>query len=163
MNEVVIVNGKRTPFGNFGGTLKDVTTVELGAKVIKKVLEGMPVSVDEIDFLILGVCLPGNGLGAARQAVVASGLAIDTNAIAVDRVCCSAMAATGMGFEKIMAGRCKIIIAGGMENMSQTPYLVPQIRWGQRLGDFTVRDDLVIRNPYLNAPMAQYSGEVALE
>lgn len=163
MNDVVIVNGKRTPFGNFGGALKDVTTVELGAKAIKKVLKDMPVSGNEIDFLILGVCLPGNGLGAARQAVIASELSIDTNAIAVDRVCCSSMSAAGIGFEKISSGRCKIIVAGGMENMSRTPYMIPQMRWGQRLGDFTVKDELVIRNPYLNAPMAQYAGEVAVE
>lgn len=163
MDEVVLVNGKRTPFGNFGGSLKNITAVELGSKVIQAVLDKMPVRYEEIDFVIMGLCLPGSGLSPTRQAIIAAGLPIEINALTVDRACCSAIQAIGMGFESISSGRAKIIIAGGMENMSQTPYLVPQMRWGQRLGDFTVQDDLVIRNPYLNAPMAQYAGEVALE
>lgn len=163
MTGVVFVNGKRTPFGNFGGALKDITAVELGGMAIKGVLRDMPVEKNEIDFVIMGIGLPGSGLSPGRQTVFAAGLPVETNALTVDRACCSAMSAVGIGFEKILSGRCKIIIAGGMENMSRTPYLIPQLRWGQRLGDFTVEDDLVIRNPYLRAPMAQYAGEVAVE
>jgi acetyl-CoA C-acetyltransferase len=163
MTDVVIVQGKRTPFGNFGGSIKDITTVELGAKAIKAALAGMPLEGKDIDQVIMGICLPGSGLSPCRQAIMAAGLPITTNALAVDRACCSAMSAMGLGFEKIRSGRAKVIVAGGMENMSQTPYLVPQMRWGARIGDITIKDELVIRNPYLQAPMAQYAGEVAME
>ncbi|MEW6673908.1 MAG: thiolase family protein [Thermodesulfobacteriota bacterium] len=163
MEEVVLVKGVRTPFGNFGGALKDVPAVELAAKAIRAVLDEMPVMDEEIDFVIMGQVLPGSGQSAARQAVIAAGLPIGMNALTVERACCSAMHAVGISFENISSGRAKIMIAGGMENMSQTPYLVRQMRWGQRLGDITVEDELVIRNPYVKAPMAQYAGEVALE
>lgn len=163
MEEVVLAEGIRTAFGNFGGSLKEISVVELGGKVIRAVLDRVPVADDEIDFVIMGHCLPGSGLSPARQTIIAAGMPIEMNALTVERACCSAMHAIGMGFESISSGRAKIIIAGGMENMSQTPYLIPQMRWGQRLGDFAVLDELVIRNPYLKAPMAQYAGEVALE
>ena len=163
MEEVVLVKGIRTAFGNFGGTLKDITAVELGAKVIRAALDNVPVADDEIDFVFMGLVLPGSGQSAARQSIIAAGLPLGTNALTVERACCSAMHAVGMGFESISSGRAKIVIAGGMENMSRTPYLVPQMRWGQRLGDIMVQDELVIRNPYVKAPMAKYAGEVALE
>ena len=163
MEEVVMVKGIRTPFGNFGGSLKEITAVELGGKVIRAALDKVPVTQGEIDFVIMGHCMPGSGQAPARQSIIAAGLPIETNALTIERACCSAIHAIGMGFESISSGRTKIMIAGGMENMSLTPYLVPQLRWGQRLGDITIMDELIIRNPYLKAPMAQYAGEVALE
>ncbi|MCX5819789.1 MAG: thiolase family protein [Deltaproteobacteria bacterium] len=163
MEDVVIVKGIRTPFGNFGGALKEVTAVELGAKVIRASLDKVSVTDEEIDLVVMGLVLPGSGQSPARQAIIAAGLPLSTNALTVERACCSAMHAVGMGFESISSCRTKIVIAGGMENMSRTPYLVPQMRWGQRLGDITIQDELVIRNPYVKAPMARYAGEVALE
>jgi acetyl-CoA C-acetyltransferase len=163
MEEVVMVKGIRTPFGNFGGSLKEIPAVELGGKVIRAALDKVPVTQEEIDFVVMGLCMPGSGQSPARQAVIAAGLPIETNALLVERACCSAMQAIGLGFESISSGRAKIMIAGGMENMSRTPYLVPQLRWGQRLGDITVMDELIIRNPYVKAPMAKYAGEVAQE
>lgn len=162
MEQVVIVKAKRTPFGNFGGALKDITTVELGSKAVSAAIEGA-VDPQDIDFLIMGNNMPGSGLSPARQVVMAAGWPKETNAMLLDRACCSSMSAIGIGFEKIMMGRAKIVVAGGMENMSRTPYLLPQLRWGQRIGDFMVKDELVIRNPYLQAPMAQYAGEVGVE
>lgn len=161
--EVVIVDGKRTPFGNFGGALRDVPAVELGGKVIQAVMDGKHLEASELDMVIMGICLPGSGMSPGRQAVLAAGLPVTLSALTVDRACCSAMSAMGLGYEFIRNGTMEAVIAGGMENMSRTPYLVPQMRWGQRLGDFVVEDELVIRNPYLRAPMAQYAGEVALE
>ncbi len=163
MNDVFLVDGKRTPFGRFGGTLRDVPAVELGGKIIKSVLKDKPVDAEEIDMVIMGICLPGSGLSPGRQAAIAAGLPLTTNGLNIDRACCSAMTAVGLGYEFIKTGAKAVVLSGGMENMSSTPYLVPQMRWGQRLGDFTVKDELVIRNPYLQAPMAQYAGEVALE
>lgn len=163
MENIVIINGKRTPFGKFGGPLRDIPAVELGGLVIREVMKGLSISDEEVDAVIMGHCLPGEGLSPARQAVLAAGLPVDTNALTADRACCSALTAIGLGVQMIQMGQAKIVIAGGMENMSRTPYLIPKARWGARLGDFVVRDELVIRNPYLNEPMAKYAGEVAVE
>lgn len=161
--EVFLVDGKRTPFGNFGGSLKSIPTVELGVLSVKAVLKDKPITPEEVDMIIMGIGLPGSGLSPGRQVVLAAELPMATGALTVDRACCSAMTAMGLGFNYIKSQTAKVVVAGGMENMSRTPYLVPQMRWGQRLGDFEVRDELVIRNPYLKAPMARYAGEVALE
>ena len=162
LRDVVIVNAKRTPFGSFGGSLKDISNIELGAIAINAAIDGS-VPAEAIDQLIYGVVEPGSGLSPVRQIICAAGWPIDTNALCVERACCSGMSAMGLGFERIRSGRADIIVAGGCDNMSSTPYMLPQLRWGNRLGDFTVRDELVIRNPYLNAPMAQYAGEVGVE
>ena len=161
--EVFLIDGKRTPFGNFGGTLKGISAVELGVLSIKAVLGDKPIAPEEIDMIIMGIGLPGSGLSPGRQVVLAAELPMDTGALTVDRACCSSMTAMGIGFNYIRSNSAKVVLAGGMENMSRTPYLVPQMRWGQRLGDFEIRDELVIRNPYLKSPMARYAGEVALE
>ena len=163
MDEIVVVNGKRTPFGRFGGSLREIPSTELGGLAIRKVMENLPIDPKEIDGVIMGLCLPGVGLSPARQAVLAAKLPVDTNAFTVDRACCSALSAVGIGMQFILRDQASILIAGGMENMSRTPYLIPQMRWGARLGDFTIRDELVIRNAYLDMPMAKYAGEVALE
>ncbi|MDR2089047.1 MAG: thiolase family protein [Clostridiales Family XIII bacterium] len=161
MGNVVIVNAKRTPFGNFGGSLMGFTNVQLGAMAVNQTKGELP--AEHIDQLIMGNVYPGSGLSPVRQIVCAAGWPIDTNALHVERACCSSMSALGIGYERIRFGRAKIIMIGGMETMSTTPYMLPQLRWGNRLGDFTVYDDLVVRNPYLNAPMAQYAGEVGVE
>ena len=163
MDEIVIARGKRTPFGRFGGSLREIPSIELGGRVLRSVLEGLPVEEREIGGVLLGLCLPGVGLSPARQAVLAARLPVDTNAVTIDRACCSALTAVGIGRRLILGDEASIILAGGMENMSRTPYLIPQMRWGARLGDFTIRDELVIRNAYLDMPMAKYAGEVAVE
>jgi acetyl-CoA C-acetyltransferase len=163
LDEIVVMTGRRTPFGRFGGSLRDIPSIELGGMVIQKVIEDLPIDGGEIDSVIMGLCLPGVGLSPARQAVLAAKLPVATNALTVDRACCSALTAAGIGMQLILRDQASIIIAGGMENMSRTPYLIPQMRWGARLGDFTIRDELVIRNAYLEMPMAKYAGEVAVE
>jgi acetyl-CoA C-acetyltransferase len=161
MKNVVIVNAKRTPFGNFGGALMDYTNVQLGALAVNAAKGDLP--AEDIDHLIMGNVYPGSGLSPVRQIVYAAGWPIETNALHVERACCSSMTAVGIGYERILGGRVKTVVAGGMETMSTIPYMIPQMRWGVRLGDFTVYDDLVVRNPYLNSPMAVYAGEVGLE
>jgi len=163
LEEIVVVNGKRTPFGRFGGSLREIPSTELGGTVIRRVMENLPIEETEIDMVIMGLCLPGVGLSPARQAALAARLPIDTNGLTVDRACCSALSAVGIGMQLILRDQASIIIAGGMENMSRTPYLIHQMRWGARLGDLTIRDELVIRNAYLDMPMAKYAGEVAVE
>jgi len=163
MDEIVVVNGKRTPFGRFGGLLRDIPSFGLGGLVLRKVIDNLPVDERDVDAAILGLCLPGVGLSPARQAVLAAKFPMETNAFTVDRACCSALTAVGMSMNLILQGQASIVIAGGMENMSRTPYQIPQMRWGARLGDVTIRDDLVIRNAFLDMPMAKYAGEVAVE
>lgn len=163
MDEIVIVNGKRTPFGRFGGSFREVPSFELGGLVLRKVLEGLPVEKGEIDAVILGLCLPGIGLSPARQAVLSAGFPVETNGLTIDRACCSALSAVGIGANLILTNQASLVIAGGMENMSRTPYLIHQMRWGARLGDLIIRDELVIRNAFLDMPMAKYAGEVAVE
>lgn len=163
MDEVVVVNGRRTPFGKFGGSLRDIPSFELGGLVIRSVIENLPIEDKEVDGVIMGLCLPGVGMSPARQAVLAAKLSVDTNAFTIDRACCSALTAAGIGMQLILRDQASILIIGGMENMSRTPYLIPQMRWGARLGDLTIRDELVIRNAYLDMPMAKYAGEVAIE
>jgi acetyl-CoA C-acetyltransferase len=143
--------------------LQEIPSVELGGLVIRKVMENLPLDEKEIDGVIMGLCLPGVGLSPARQAVLAAEFPVETNALTVDRACCSALTAVGIGMQWILREQASIMIAGGMENMSRTPYLIPQMRWGARLGDLTIRDELVIRNAYLDMPMAKYAGEVAVE
>lgn len=165
MAEIVLVAGKRTPFGKFGGSLINIPAVELGAHVLNVVMSEVPqLRNDEIDYVHLGLCLPGSGLSPARQAALAAGWPVTTNGMTIDRACCSGLTAVGMAVRDIRMGVARAVVAGGMENMSRTPYLIPQVRWGNRLGDVTVTDDLVIRNPYVGggAPMAQYVGETAL-
>ena len=163
LDEIVIVNGKRTPFGRFGGSLRDIPSIELGGLVIRAVMKNLHIDDKEIDGVIMGLCLPGVGLSPARQAALAAKLPVDISAFSVDRACCSALTAVGIGMQLILRDQASIIIAGGMENMSRTPYLIPQMRWGARLGDIMIRDELVIRNGYLDMPMAKYAGEVAIE
>lgn len=164
MDRVVVTAAKRTPFGRFGGSYTGVSAVELGSIALKQVLADVPqVTFEDINDVYLGLCLPGSGLSPARQAVLAAGWPVQTNTVTVERACCSALTAIGLSYRQISSGVAKTMIAGGMENMSRTPYLLPQVRWGQRLGDFIVEDDLVIRNPYVGAPMARYVGELSLE
>jgi len=127
-----------------------------------KAVEGV-IDPKDIDHVIMGNNMPGAGLAPVRQVILANDWPKELNALQVDRACCSSMTAVGLGFERIMAGRVKIVLAGGFESMSNVPYMIPQIRWGARIGDFEVQDMLVVRNPYLKAPMAQYAGEVGVE
>ena len=162
MENVVIVNGKRTPFGKFGGALKSFSAVDLGAIAVNDVLDGM-VGKDELDLMIFANCQTNAGISPVRQTIAAAGLPLTLDAINVERACCSSMTAAGLAYEKIMGGHANIILVGGQESLSNVSYLVPDLRWGKRHGDITLKDPLIIRNPYLNAPMAQYAGEVGVE
>ncbi|MBM4349147.1 MAG: acetyl-CoA C-acetyltransferase [Deltaproteobacteria bacterium] len=169
MKEVVIVSGTRTAIGNFGGSLKDVQVVKLGATVIREVLRkaglkpiprkeyseigpdmlkgaGMtdlekthyqwegPFKEVEVDEIIMGnVLQAGQGQNPARQAVIQGGVPKETPAFTINKVCASGLKAVALGAQTIQAGEADVIIAGGMENMSQVPYAFPQGRWGARM------------------------------
>jgi len=169
MREVVVVSGARTAIGNFGGSLRDIQVVKLGATVIREVLrkaglkpipkkEYSDIGPDllkgagmtelekthykwdgssrevEIDEVIMGnVLQAGQGQNPARQALIQGGVPKETNAFTINKVCASGLKAIVLGAQAIQVGDAEVIIAGGMENMSQVPYAFPQGRWGARM------------------------------
>lgn len=163
MNEVVIVSAVRTPFDKFGGPMKDLNTVELGSIVIKEVVARAKVQPAEVEEVYLGINMPTQNRSIARQAALSAGLPEKTNALTVDRACCSALAAIGMGYRAIALGEAKIVVGGGSENLSNVPYFVSDLRWGKRIGDVVLKDIMVVSCPYTGVPRAIQAGKGAQE
>lgn len=144
MAEVVIASAVRTAIGTFGGSLKDVPAVELGALVVKEALKRAGVAGDQVDEVILGnVLQAGLGQNPARQAGVKASLPVEVPAITINKVCGSGLKAVNLAAQAIMAGDAEIIVAGGMENMSRAPYVLDGARWGYRMGDGKVVDAMI--------------------
>jgi acetyl-CoA C-acetyltransferase len=164
MREVVIVSVARTPFGRFGGQLKDLTAVDLGTKAVVASLKRIHLDPAAIGELYMGVAvLAGTASVAARQILVSSGLPPHTPSLTVDRACCSSMTCLGLGMRNICSGEIHTAVAGGMEAMSQTPLVARGVRWGVRLGGVMLEEPLFLRNPILNTPLAVGAAEVALQ
>jgi len=143
-NEVVIVSAVRTAIGSFQGALKDVPATKLGAIVIEKALEKAGVSKDAVDEVIMGnVLQAGLGQNPARQASIQAGLPQSVSALTINKVCGSGLKAIHLATQAIIAGDADIIVAGGMENMSQSPYLLRNARDGFRMGDQKVVDSMI--------------------
>ncbi|MBK3494288.1 acetyl-CoA C-acetyltransferase [Viridibacillus sp. YIM B01967] len=142
--EVVIVSAVRTAIGNFQGSLKDVPATKLGAIVIKEALSKVGVPFDQVDEVIMGnVLQAGIGQNPARQAAIFAGLPQEVSALTINKVCGSGLKAVHLATQAILAGDADIIIAGGMENMSQAPYLLKNAREGFRMGDQKVIDSMI--------------------
>lgn len=142
--EVVIVSAVRTAIGSFRGALKDVPATKLGAIVIESALEKAGVSKDSVDEVIMGnVLQAGLGQNPARQAAIQAGLPVSVSALTINKVCGSGLKAIHLATQAIIAGDADIIVAGGMENMSQAPYLLPTAREGFRMGDQKVVDSMI--------------------
>ncbi len=141
---VVIVSAVRTAIGDFGKSLKDVHVSDLGATVIKEAVKRANVEPSLIDEVIMG-CVFQAGVRAnpARQASVKAGIPFEVPALTVNNQCASGMRSITAGAQKIKAGDAEIIVAGGMENMSQTPYLLTKARWGYRLFNDTLYDHML--------------------
>jgi len=164
MREVVIVGAARTPFGKFGGQLKDLTAVDLGTKAVSAALQRIHLDPAWVDELYMGVAvLAGTASVAARQILISSGLAPHTPSLTIDRACCSSMTCLGLGMRNISSGEVHTVVAGGMEAMSQTPLIARGVRWGIRLGGVMLEEPLFLRNPILNLPLAVGAAEVALQ
>lgn len=143
-NEVVIVSAVRTAIGSFQGALKDVPATKLGAIVIEKALEKAGVSKEIVDEVIMGnVLQAGLGQNPARQAAIHAGLPQSVSALTINKVCGSGLKAVHLATQAIIAGDADIIVAGGMENMSQAPYLLKNAREGFRMGDQKVVDSMI--------------------
>lgn len=144
MQDVVIVAATRTAIGSFQGSLAGVPAVELGAAVIKRLLEQSGLDGSEVDEVILGhVLTAGAGQNTARQAAIKAGLPNAVPAMTLNKVCGSGLKALHLGAQAIRCGDADVIIAGGMENMSQAPYVMPAARTGQRMGHGKLIDTMI--------------------
>jgi len=144
MPEPVIVGAVRTAIGKFGGTLATVPATELGAVVIREALARSRVSPEEVDEVIMGQVLQaGVGLNGARQAAIRAGVPIQTPGFTVNKVCASGMKAVALAAQAVASGEHNIVVAGGMENMSATPFLLREARWGYRLGNGELLDTVL--------------------
>jgi acetyl-CoA C-acetyltransferase len=141
MNDVVIVAAARTPFGKLGGGLSQVPATDLGARVIREVLDRTGTEAGEVDQLVMGMVLgAGQGQVPSRQAGLKAGLPASVPSFTVNKVCASALKAVNLGALLIGSGEAEVVVAGGMESMSRAPYLLEDQRFGARLGDRTAVD-----------------------
>jgi acetyl-CoA C-acetyltransferase len=140
----VILSGCRTAIGTFGGVFKDVSAVELGTTAVREAVRRAGVRPDQVDEVLLGCILQaGLGMNPARQVTIKAGLPETVPATTVNKVCGSGLKAVMMAAQAIKAGDAEIIVAGGTENMSRAPYLLPGARWGQRLGNGAAIDHMI--------------------
>ncbi len=143
MKKVVIASAVRTPIGSFGGKLKDITAPQLGAIAIKAAVEKAGISPQQINEIIMGCVLQANvGQAPARQASMLAGLPDNVIATTINKVCASGMKAVAMAAQSILLGDADIIVAGGMESMSNVPFYATKQRWGNKFGDVSLIDGL---------------------
>src|SRR6201996_621886 len=144
MEDVVIVAGVRTPVGKFQGALSNFSAVQLGSLVVREVLNRARLNPDQVDECIMGnVVSAGLGQNPARQAALHGGLTPSVSAMTISKVCGSGLKAVGLAVQAIQTGNAEIVIAGGMESMTNAPYLLPQGRSGFRMGNATVVDSMI--------------------
>ncbi|MDP3711946.1 MAG: acetyl-CoA C-acetyltransferase [Mycobacteriales bacterium] len=140
-NPSVIVAGARTPIGKLSGALKDFTAMDLGGIAIKGALEKAGVSGDQVDYVIMGQVLQaGQGQMTARQAAVKGGIPMSVPSLTINKVCLSGLDAIALADQLIRAGEFEVVVAGGMESMTQAPYLLPKARGGYRYGNAEILD-----------------------
>ena len=163
MHDVVIVSSARSPFGRFGGALRDFTLPELGGMVYAEAIRRAGIEAADIEEVATGVNLPGADRSIARQVLIEAEIPPSRVAYTVDRACCSSMAAVTLAARSIRLGDVRVAAAGGTENMSKVPYFLTEQRWGARLGDVTLKDQLVIACPMTGKPRAVQAGEEAVE
>ncbi|MBT79378.1 MAG: acetyl-CoA C-acyltransferase [Alteromonadaceae bacterium] len=160
---VVIVAAKRTPMGGFNGSLSSVPSTELGAEAIKSICTDVDVS--QIDEVIMGCVLPaGLGQAPARQAALKAGLPLSAGAITLNKVCGSGLKAVMLAHDLIKAGSAEVVVAGGMESMSNAPYLLPKARTGYRMGHGQVLDHMMLdglENAYDGKAMGCFAQDTA--
>lgn len=144
MQQVVIASAVRTAIGTFGGALRDTPAVELGGIVIREVLRRAKVRQDRVDLVVMGnVLQAGEGQNPARQAALLADISQYTPALTVNAVCGSGMEAVITASQKIQTGAAEIVVAGGMECMSNAPFVLPHARWGARMGHVQVLDTMI--------------------
>ena len=164
-NAIVIVNSARTPMAAFQGALKDVSATDLGAAAIKAAVARAGISVDSIDEVIMGCVLTaGLGQGPARQAMRTAGLLDTTGAVTINKLCGSGLKAIMQACNGIKAGSFKVAVAGGMESMTNAPYIMPTARAGYRMGHKEVKDHMFLdglEDAETGKLMGQFAQEMA--
>ena len=153
----------RSPFGKFGGSLREATLPELASAVVAAALARSGVAPDQVDQLVFGVNFPGSDRSIARQILLRSDIPVDRNAYTVDRACCSSLTALAAASRSIRLGEASVAVAGGAENLSRVPYFLEGVRWGLRLGNLEMSDQLVISCPHTHEPRARQASREALE
>jgi len=167
LDPIVIVSAVRTPMGGFGGCLSPVTAPELGASAIKAAVTQADLGDDQVDEVIMGCVLPaGLKQAPARQAAIAADLALSTVCTTINKVCGSGMKAAMQAHDALLAGSIEVAIAGGMESMSNAPYILPKVRTGLRMGHGEVIDHMMLdglENAYDGISMGCFAQETADE
>ncbi|HXN15637.1 MAG TPA: acetyl-CoA C-acyltransferase [Usitatibacter sp.] len=162
---IVIVGAKRTPIGAMQGKFNSVSASQLGSAAIKSAIEQAGVKSTEVDDVIFGCVLPaGQGQAPARQAALGAGLDKSTPATTINKMCGSGMKAAMMAFEELSAGEAKVVVAGGMESMTNAPHLLPKARAGYRYGHQRVLDHMAfdgLENAYDGKPMGYFADKTA--
>src|SRR2546421_1176125 len=163
----VIVGGRRPRFGKFGGAFKGVPAKSLGAHAIRAALERSGVEGKDVDYVIMGQVLQaGAGQITARQAAIEAGIPQEVPAITINKVCLSGLNAIALADQLIRAGEVEVVVAGGMESMSEAPYLFPKARFGARMGNTEIVDSMVhdgLWSTFLEQHMGESSDEVNAE
>src|SRR6266704_3408295 len=166
MKDPVIISAVRTPIGKFQGALKSMSATQLGALVVKAAVERAGLPPELIDEVIMGnVVQAGLGQNPARQAALRGGLLPDVAAMTINKVCGSGLKAVGLSAQGIQTGDSEIVVAGGMESMTNAPYLLPGAREGYRLGHNTIVDSMIhdgLWDAYENFHMGN-TGEIVAE
>jgi acetyl-CoA C-acetyltransferase len=164
-SDVVIVSAKRTPIGAFLGALSPLSAVQLGSAAIKAALEAGSVAAADVQEVIMGCVLPANlGQAPARQAALGAGVPIGVPATTVNKMCGSGLKAVMMAADQIRAGGAGIVLAGGLESMSNAPYLLPKARTGYRMGDGQVIDHMMkdgLQSPFDGKAMGCFADATA--
>ena len=143
MKEVYIISAVRTPIGSFGGSLKSFSATKLGAVAIKGALEKAGIKADQVQDVLMGCVIQANlGQAPARQAAKFAGLPNEVNCTTVNKVCASGMKAIAQAAQSILLGDADIVVAGGMESMSNVPFYSDSIRWGNKYGNVGLTDGL---------------------
>ena len=142
---IVIVAAGRTAVGAFGGALSNLPASTLGAKVITALLNRTGIKPEQVDEVILGqVLTAGVGQNPARQAAIEAGLPVTTPCMTINKVCGSGLKAVHLAAQALRCGDAEIIVAGGQENMNQAPHFLPSSRDGTKLGDWTLKDSMIV-------------------
>lgn len=167
MERSVIVQGARTPFGKFGGALQSYSAAQLGGFAIKEALKRAQIDGSQVDEVIFGSVLQGGqGQIPSRQAARYAGLPWEVATETINKVCASGMRSVTLADQIIRAGDAEIIVAGGMESMSNAPYFLPRARWGLRMGDSPLKDLMIhdgLTCSFQNVHMGTYGNAVAKE
>jgi len=144
MREVVIINAARTAVGSFGGALRDLPAVELGKIAVEEALKRANIKPEQVEEVILGnVLQAGQGQNPARQVLIQSGIPKETPATTINKVCASGLKSVMMAAQAIKAGDADVVVAGGIESMSQAPFYIPGARWGYRMNDGILVDGMI--------------------